>query len=675
MSMNDETFVPPGTPALAPPPGVARGEASGQHRNIGRFPILSEIGRGGQATVYLGADPELDRRVAIKLLRAADDGPVALARLLEEGRNLARLRHPHIVSLFECGRHAGRPYLVFEYVDGSTLAAVLQERGKLPPQEALDLTCRIAEGLAHAHAQGVSHLDLSPGNIMIDRDGVPRIMDFGLSRLRTRDADASVVAGTPRWMAPEQYDGGALGAHTDVFALGLIAYRMLTGVPAYRVLGFEELARSALRDTIDFECLRRHGVNGEFEAALRAALAREVAQRIPDAAALLGRLRAGGGGARAPRHATVEFLLRRMQTKKGFPALSASLAAVNQMTAPEGNVSTGELASAVLRDLSLAGGLLRLANSAYYGVPGREIRTVTEAITRLGFEQVRQACNALLYAARLEDADPVRARLLRDAKIESFVAALIARHLAAGAGPGVAEEAFLCGMFRCLGETLTLYCFPEEYAAIAEACANGAERSHAYREALGICAHEIGMAVAREWKLPDTLVQSMRPLEASPVPAPASRADRLLVFAGFGNELCQLGTRVDAVCRDAALDELAGRYGECFEVTPSAARHLLCAAVEKFRQFEPILGVRAADSTALRRLYDWSAQVPQEIDAASASAGPGEPQPAPAAVASRDRPSAAEAPRPARQREASRSKWSPRRLLRFIFRRQALRAD
>jgi len=569
---------------------------------IGRFRLRRKIGAGLQGTVYLAEDPELERPVAVKLLQS-DEGAAAPA---DEGRSLGRLRHPNVVSVFESGLHRGHRFLVFEYVDGDTLASRLRGGQRLPAAEALPLFRRVVEGVAHAHAQGVIHLDLNPNNIMIDRHGVPRIMDFGLARRDANRDAGGLCAGTPLFMAPEQFDGGTLGPHTDVYALGLILYLMLTGQYALNGERLVHIAETARRGDYDFGGLLASGVGPAIEPLVRAMLATPASARIADANELLRRLDdalADPAATPAAAHGTVEFLLRRMRLRKELPALSSTLLEVNRLTADDSLATPARLAQVVLRDYALANRLLRLANSAYFGGGRAPITTVSEAVVRLGFDQVRVACNALLYVGRLESVDERASRLV-DLQVEGFVAGLIARHLARDAAGVDAEAAFLCGMFRRLGETLAAYCFPEESDAIDGAVRAGASPDAAFLDVLGLAPHELGAGVAHEWKLPEDMAQCMAPLQ-DPLPVALDGAGRLHAIVALAEELAWLLARQSPEAAAAETARLAARYAAvgCFDA--DALERLARAAATKFREFASVVGLRGRPGRALDQLAAW----------------------------------------------------------------------
>jgi tetratricopeptide (TPR) repeat protein len=190
-----------------------------------RFEIERELGRGGFGVVYQARDRQLSRSVAFKAVRAGEQAALREERLLREAESAARLSHPNIVTLHDVGRCEHGPYLVLELLRGGTLAERLRH-GPLSVREALRMAVKVAEGLAHAHRQGVVHRDLTPGNVFLCDDGQVKILDFGLAHaFGQRRADG----GTPAYMAPEQWRCAPEDERTDVFALGVILHQALCG--------------------------------------------------------------------------------------------------------------------------------------------------------------------------------------------------------------------------------------------------------------------------------------------------------------------------------------------------------------------------------------------------------------------------------------------------------------
>src|SRR5262245_15891989 len=210
---------------------------------IGPYEIVSLLGHGGMGRVYLARDTRLHRTVALKVLsveRASH--PEARERLRREARAIANLNHPHICTLYDFGTFDGFDYLVMEHLDGETLETRLT-RGPLELDQALDVAIEVAEALDFAHRAGIVHRDLKPANVMLTRSG-GKLLDFGIAvpqpdaELARRMKESRLTAtgamlGTPRYMAPEQIDGRQADARTDLFALGLLLFEMVTGQEAF----------------------------------------------------------------------------------------------------------------------------------------------------------------------------------------------------------------------------------------------------------------------------------------------------------------------------------------------------------------------------------------------------------------------------------------------------------
>ncbi len=199
----------------------------------GRYAVQSRIARGGMATVYLAVDQRLDRDVALKVMHAdlAQDEEF-LRRFVREARSAARLSHPGIVAVYDQGQDNGSWFLVMEHVPGRTLRDLLNERGRLTPREALALLDPVLDALAAAHWTGIIHRDIKPENVLLADDGRVKVADFGLARAvttATTSHDSKVLLGTVAYLAPEQVERGVADARSDVYAVGILLFEMLTG--------------------------------------------------------------------------------------------------------------------------------------------------------------------------------------------------------------------------------------------------------------------------------------------------------------------------------------------------------------------------------------------------------------------------------------------------------------
>ena len=202
------------------------------------YEILGELGRGGMGVVYQARQVRLNRVVALKMILAGEHArPEDLVRFLTEAEAIARLQHPHIVQIFEVGSHAGLPYFAMEYLEGGSLSRKLQGL-PLPAPEAVRLVETLARAMQAAHAQNIVHRDLKTANILLDRDGRPKVADFGLAKRMEADGSLTptdAIMGSPSYMAPEQaVRARDVGPAADVYALGAILYELLTARPPFK---------------------------------------------------------------------------------------------------------------------------------------------------------------------------------------------------------------------------------------------------------------------------------------------------------------------------------------------------------------------------------------------------------------------------------------------------------
>lgn len=258
---------------------------------IGRFTFVRPIGEGGMGIVTLVYDEELDRRVALKMIRQGYcDQPEHRRRLLREAQSLARLSHPNVVTVYEVGEHQGRPYLAMEYVEGTDLKRWLREAPR-SRREILRVFADAGRGLAAAHAVGLVHRDFKPANVLVGLDGRARVLDFGLSRAAVQGAAtdsvtvAGVIVGTPAYMSPEQLMGQPLDARSDQFSFAVALYEALAGARPFAGRSLADRLREGFEAPPAPAALPRR-----LARALSRALSPVPAQRFPSMDALLDAL-------------------------------------------------------------------------------------------------------------------------------------------------------------------------------------------------------------------------------------------------------------------------------------------------------------------------------------------------------------------------------------------------
>ena len=248
-----------------------------------RYEVEGRIGAGGMAEVWRGHDRVLNRTVAIKTLlpQFARDASF-VDRFRREAQAAARLNHPGIVSVYDSGTDGDAPYIVMEFIEGRTLADYLSSGKTLPPMQAAQIAQDIAEALAVAHAQGVIHRDIKPANIMVTRDGKVLVMDFGIARLISGPETApqtSAVLGTASYLSPEQAQGQSVDARSDIYALGVVLYEMLTGRPPFTGDSPMAIAYKQVNATPEAPSSVNHDVPPELDAVVMRALSKNPANR------------------------------------------------------------------------------------------------------------------------------------------------------------------------------------------------------------------------------------------------------------------------------------------------------------------------------------------------------------------------------------------------------------
>ncbi len=266
-----------------------------------RYRIEVQLGRGGMSTVYRAFDTVLERRVAIKLMHreiAADSDQ--LERFRREARSVAQLSHPHVVTVIDAGEEPsadgappgapeqGRPYIVFEYVEGETLKQRIRREGPLPVAQALAYTIEIARALGAAHEHHIVHRDVKPHNVLISPEGGAKITDFGIARTLTEEGltMAGRVLGTTDYVSPEQALGQPVTGQSDLYSLGVVLYEMLTGEVPFRGETPVAVAMKHVREDIPDVQSRRPEISAATAAVLDRALAKDVRRRYPDAASM-----------------------------------------------------------------------------------------------------------------------------------------------------------------------------------------------------------------------------------------------------------------------------------------------------------------------------------------------------------------------------------------------------
>jgi serine/threonine-protein kinase len=252
----------------------------------GRYRVDAKIATGGMSTVYRGLDVRLDRPVALKVMDARYAGDSQfLTRFQREARAVARLKDPGLVAVYDQGLDGSHPFLVMELVEGGTLRELLRERGPMPPHAAAAVLRPVLGGLATAHHAGLVHRDVKPENVLISDDGEVKLVDFGLVRAVAEAGitSTSVILGTAAYLSPEQVSSGAADARSDVYAVGILAYELITGTTPFTGDNPLTVAYQRMDHDVPLPSTVISGVPRQFDEFITRATARNADDRFADA--------------------------------------------------------------------------------------------------------------------------------------------------------------------------------------------------------------------------------------------------------------------------------------------------------------------------------------------------------------------------------------------------------
>ena len=263
-------------------------------QNLGRYRIVRRLGAGAMGEVYLAEDPQIDRRLAIKIVLVGEGSLQEVAalkeRLLREAKAAGRLLHPHVVTLFDAGEADGVFYLAFEYVAGQDLSKRKDVDPPLTLGQVLRLIREAASGLSAAHAQGIVHRDIKPSNLLLDESGTLKIADFGIAKRMGEGSELTMtgtVVGSPHYLSPEQVRGEELGPRSDLFSLGVVLYELLTNRRPFEAEALTTLVYRILNEEARPLGELRPGLPPRLEAMVRKLLSKEPDNRFQSADELI----------------------------------------------------------------------------------------------------------------------------------------------------------------------------------------------------------------------------------------------------------------------------------------------------------------------------------------------------------------------------------------------------
>ena len=252
----------------------------------GRYEIVKSIGEGGMANVYLAKDTILNRKVAIKILRGdlANDEKF-VRRFQREALSSSSLSHPNVVEMYDVGEDEGNYYIVMEYIEGKTLKQLIKKRGSLTLSEAIDIMLQLTDGITQAHDSYIIHRDLKPQNILIKDDGTIKITDFGIAVAlnSTQLTQTNSVMGSVHYIPPEQASGKGSTIRSDIYAMGILFYELLTGSLPFRGDNAVEIALKQMHDPIPSVRKKNPSIPQSVENIILKATAKNPKNRYADA--------------------------------------------------------------------------------------------------------------------------------------------------------------------------------------------------------------------------------------------------------------------------------------------------------------------------------------------------------------------------------------------------------
>jgi serine/threonine-protein kinase len=264
----------------------------------GRYRVLHRLGSGGMADVYVAQDLQLGRKVALKILyrRFAEDSEF-VERFRREASSAAGLQHQHVVSVYDRGEYDGTYYIAMEYLEGRSLKTIVQQEAPLDPDRAIDLTIQVPRAARFAHRRGIIHRDLKPHNVIVDADGRAKVTDFGIARAGASDmTQTGSIMGTAQYLSPEQAQGHAVSAASDIYSVGIMLYELLTGRVPFEGESAVTVALKQVNERPTPPSAYNPAVTPELEEAVMRALEKDPARRYPDADAFIAALQAARDG-------------------------------------------------------------------------------------------------------------------------------------------------------------------------------------------------------------------------------------------------------------------------------------------------------------------------------------------------------------------------------------------
>ncbi|MBF0264231.1 MAG: protein kinase, partial [Gammaproteobacteria bacterium] len=598
---------------------------------IGRFNIVKVLGQGSQGIVYLAKDPVLERQVAIKTIdkKHANKTENLNKLLMDEAKVISKMSHPNIVSIYEAGEEAGTSYLVFEYIKGQTLSELIKSKQFQSLKKAIPLFQSICLGMQHSHKNEIIHGDLKPANIILDENDVPKIMDFGIARLLTEQTSSDQLYGTPRYMSPEYLRNREVTAANDVYALGLILFELITGEVAIPGKDIKEIVNHVFNGKIKLPSAYNSKQGNKethevFEHIILKATEKDRRQRFNSMQEIIDAIKKYTdkaliiNPAGKSEHAAISFLMRKIKRQQDFPALSETLIKVNTLVDNDSSDSA-ELSSVIAEDMALTNKILKLVNSGYYRGAKPEVKTISQAVLMLGFKEIRMIAMSLILIEHLHNKS--KASKIKSHIVASIYSGILSKDLSFELGLKEHEESFLSGTFHQLGELLTLFYFHEEAEEIELLIEeDNLTKEQAATKILGVSYLKLGTAIAREWKLPNYIIDDLAPYKVDKNLSASDRKklqlkdqEKRRAISSLSNQLSDaLEDKNDSQWRSSAV-KVWREYSDALKLKDDSLKRLAEQARNNLVEINHIFKINLNESDVISKVQ--SLNNPSEQDA------------------------------------------------------------
>lgn len=603
---------------LEPSFGKADVSATGAPAAVfGRYQLRQRIAETDLATVWRALDPRGGLDVRIKIFKPGKDvDPAVLARWVQETNGSSHLVHPGIVALHDAGVQDGMPFQAGSWIAGQTLAELMLAGSPVSARKSVSWMLEVLDVLVLAHAAGIVHRRLHPGNILIDAQGHVRVMDFS-QNTRVAGLAAPVAQSGPltAYLPAGPLADEANRSSIDIHGAGMVLARLMAGaawqhgddaitadaqvLTVAMGLGADDALRTIVQAAVTRDTARRHATAHHFREQL--------AQWFAPTA---GPAPARPVAAPAAEEDAMERLLRRMQDNEDFPAMTHAVSRIQAMVASD-TESVGAVADEILKDVALSNKLLRIVNSAYYA-RGGGISSISRAVTLIGFNGVRNMAMGLALLEGMQD--KAHAQVLTQEFLRALMAASIAREIGSDSRDG--EEAFIGAMFQDLGRLLAMYYFALEAAKVQALVHTGAGKlteDSASTRVLGLSYQALGLGVARIWDLPPDIRRYMhKPAGDPPARTVPDRQERLRWTTLASNQLADMLLHAEPAVQAVRAEQVLTMFARAIGKTPDEIRQAMERARWKLIELAALMELQilpgSAAASMLRPLQAANAQ-------------------------------------------------------------------